>query len=138
MSTFPQLSYVCPIRWEELVGDDREKFCATCGHHVSNLSLMSTREREALLAHARTERLCVSYYRRLSGEDVTPESPLTAAERSRTKQLGIAALAAGALSIAAGCASTTALAPKHGSPPQADAADETIVLQAMGIVLPPK
>ena len=86
-------------------GDEQKKFCEKCGRHVTNLSEMSAAAREALLATAGEERLCVTYYRRLSGEFVTPEAPLTNEERKRVKQVGLAALSLGALALAAGCAS---------------------------------
>ena len=142
---FPQLSYVCPIRWEELRGDERERFCEKCGHRVSNLSAMGATERAALLAKTGRERVCASFYIRLSGEYVTPENPLTPDERSRIRQLGVAALSAGALALAAGCVSPSEQA-KLATPPD-DARpmtaantpkdEEVLVLQAFGIVCDP-
>jgi hypothetical protein len=145
MNTFPQLSYVCPIRWNELPGDERERFCEKCGHRVSNLSAMNAAERTALLAKLGRERVCASFYVRLSGEYVTPENPLTPEERSKIRQLGVAALSAGALALAAGCISPseqTKLNPPPKTTPQvtktASATDEDIlVLQAFGIIAEP-
>ena len=145
MSSFPQLSYVCPIRWDELQGDERERFCARCGHRVSNLSTMDASARAALLARVGRERVCASFYVRLSGEYVTPEKPLTSEERSKIRQLGVVALSAGALALAAGCVSpseqgklnppaqTTPRAAE--SPPAAD--EDVLVLQAFGILVEP-
>ena len=149
MSTFPKLSYVCPIPWAELRGDERQRFCEKCGHSVTNLSELSADARAALLSKIGKERLCVSFYRRLSGEYVTPEAPLTIEERSKIRQLGIAALSAGALALAAGCTSTSAQskppAPseekKHEVQAKAAPNEETTVLQVFGIVCdtpPPK
>ena len=149
MTTFPKLSYVCPIPWAELRGDERARFCEKCGHSVTNLSELGADARAALLSKIGKERLCVSFYRRLSGEYVTPDAPLTTEERSRIRQLGIAALSAGALALAAGCASTPvpskALASsaekKHETQASLSPDEEVIVLQAFGIVCdtpPPK
>ena len=148
MSTFPKLSSACPIPWADLRGDDRERFCEKCGHRVTNLSALSADARAALLAKAGKERLCVSFYLRLSGEYVTPEAPLTADERSRIRQLGVAALSAGALALAAGCVSAPAQsrqsAPgevqKAEAPAKASPHEEVIVLQAFGVMstTPPK
>jgi hypothetical protein len=141
MTAFPKLSYVCPIRWNELRGDEREKFCTQCGHRVNNLSAISQVEREALLAKAGTERLCVSFYRRLSGEYVTAESPLTSEERSNIRQLGVAALSAGALALAAGCVSVPTqparAASKETKRVATASADQTVVLQAFGMIAVP-
>jgi hypothetical protein len=84
-------------------GSERSKFCSQCGQHVSNLSLLSAVERAALIARAREERVCGSYFVRLSGEMVTPERPLTIDERSGVKQFGVALLSAAALAVATGC-----------------------------------
>lgn len=143
MTAFPILSFACPIRWDALEGDEREKFCGKCGHRVTNLSAMSTAEREALLARASEERVCVSFYRRLSGEYVTPEAPLTSEERSKIRQLGVAALSAGALALAAGCTSAPPPQPAHATAQQQKqaapaAGEETVVLQAFGVIAVPK
>lgn len=106
MNSFPKLSYACPIPWADLRGGERARFCEKCGHTIVNFSELTAAKRQELLERNGAEKLCVTYYRRLSGEYVTPDSPLTPEERSRVKQLGVAALSAGALALAAGCMST--------------------------------
>ncbi len=103
MSSFPPLSYVCPIRWDEMHGDERERYCSRCHRTVVNLSLLTATERADLLALTPPDQLCVSYYRRLNGEFVSAEQPLTPAESRSTVQLGVAALSLGALVLAAEC-----------------------------------
>lgn len=140
---FPKLSYVCPIPWENLRGDEREKFCEKCGHNVTNLSELSAEARAALLAKVGKERLCFSFYQRLSGEYVTPEAPLTVEERSRIRQFGVAALSAGALALAAGCASTPVQSKQPASCEEknteaqvkASPSDQTVVMM-VGFVVP--
>lgn len=105
METPPRLSFVCPLPWQNMNGDERSKFCSQCGHHISNISLLSHQERLALLERARVSRVCGTYYVRLSGELVTQDNPLSARERSRIKQFGVSTLSATALVIAAGCMS---------------------------------
>ncbi len=64
----------CSADWDEMVGTDRARFCAHCNLNVYNLSGMSRREAEALLA--RTEgRLCVRFYRRADGTILTDDCP---------------------------------------------------------------
>lgn len=101
MATFPRLSYVCPIRWSEMRGDEKARFCSKCSRTVVNVSLLTEAQRVALLDGASSEQLCVAYYRRLSGEFVSAENPLTASERRSLVRYGAAALAVGgALAVA--------------------------------------
>lgn len=81
-------------------GDERERFCAKCSRTVVNLSQLTTAERRTLLAETDPRDLCVAYYQRLSGEYVTAEQPLTAAESRRVVQLGVTAFALGAAATA--------------------------------------
>ena len=108
MNTPPKLAFACPMPWTTMTGTERWKYCTQCGHHVTNLSLLSAAERAALLERARTERICGSYFMRLSGEMVTPEAPLSSCERKGVKQLGVAVLSAAAMALASGCISATA------------------------------
>ena len=101
MTSFPALSYVCPMPWTEMRGDERERFCARCSRQVVNLSLLTAAQRAELLARTPPEELCIAYYRRLNGEFVTAERPLTRAESSRVVQYGIATLSLSALAAIA-------------------------------------
>jgi hypothetical protein len=136
VSTFPKLSYACPIPWSGLRGDEKARFCEQCGRTITNLSELSEEERIAHLSGDRDEELCVTYYRRASGEFVTPESPLTSEERSKIRQIGAAMLSAGALALAAGCVSTP-VHPKEEPKKEVQAKpvpeDGTVVLQAFGV-----
>lgn len=105
MATFPTLSFACPVDWNSMRGDERERFCAKCARTVVNLSALTEEQRRALLAAAKPGELCVAYYRRLSGEFVTAERPLTDPERRRARQYGLASLSAAALALSASCVS---------------------------------
>ena len=136
MSLFPRLSYACPIPWASLRGDEKARFCEKCGRTITNLSEMSEEARAAFLSKPRDGELCVTYYRRLSGEFVTPETPLAPEERSKIRQLGVAVLSAGALALAAGCVSAPTCPkekPKKEAQEQPLSDDGTIVLQAFGV-----
>lgn len=39
-----QLAFQCPLRWEKLVGGERERYCSSCEKHVHNLSAMTRGE----------------------------------------------------------------------------------------------
>lgn len=50
----------CPVRWEEMVGDERTRFCARCSKTVYNLSEMTRLEAEALLLASASIHVCGS------------------------------------------------------------------------------
>ena len=65
----------CPADWERMVGDERARYCDRCSLHVYNLSGMTRREAEALVASAEG-RLCVRFYRRPDGTILTRNCPV--------------------------------------------------------------
>ena len=103
VNTFPTLSYVCPVPWSDMRGDERERGCAKCRRTVVNFSLLTEEERLRLLARERAQpgSVCVAYYQRLSGECVTPEKPLTSHETRRVIQIGATVAMAAGLTFAA-------------------------------------
>ncbi|MGH8018586.1 MAG: hypothetical protein ACREIA_09885 [Opitutaceae bacterium] len=140
----PRLSFVCPIAWDRLSGEETAKYCDVCRRTVPNLSLMDTRERQALLESARTESVCAAFYTHLSGELVTPERPLLRPERVKVRQLGAAAAAAvSTLWFAAGCATPAIDAAAAGTgapaaaPAQPEKDEDMVVLMAYGILCEP-
>lgn len=100
MSSFPKLSYACPISWATMRGDERERYCTQCARTVVNVSLLTEPQRAALLANPPPGGLCVAYYRRLSGEFVSAESPLTPTESRSIVQYGVTALSLTAAAVA--------------------------------------
>ena len=88
-------------------GGDVSRYCEACGHTIHNLSSLTRDERAAILQRAKTEKICGSYFVRLSGQLVTPEAPLLPREVRGIRQAGFAALSAGTLALAAGCVSHT-------------------------------
>jgi hypothetical protein len=50
----------CPADWDEMTGDERERFCAGCGLYVHNLSAMTRTEAERLVCES-AGRLCIRY-----------------------------------------------------------------------------
>jgi hypothetical protein len=59
----------CPMDWDRMRGDHRERFCERCGKHVYNLTAMSPDETASLLSIVRDkgEGRCVRLYRRPDG-----------------------------------------------------------------------
>lgn len=58
------------MKWSNMAGDDKRRFCEQCQLHVHNLSQMDEAEQRELLLHTR-ERRCVTYEMQ---EGVTPVS----------------------------------------------------------------
>src|SRR5258707_5839749 len=47
-----QIRTPCSKRWEELVGDERRRFCCECSLHVHNSAELTQREAHALVSQA--------------------------------------------------------------------------------------
>src|SRR5213082_2196551 len=65
----------CPADWERMVGDERMRYCGQCNLHVYNLSGMTRKEAESLIANAEG-RLCLRFYRRADGTILTRNCPV--------------------------------------------------------------
>src|SRR5215212_7541929 len=65
----------CKADWGKMVGDERVRYCNQCSLHVYNLSGMTKREAEGLVANAEG-RLCVRYYARADGSMLTRNCPV--------------------------------------------------------------
>lgn len=65
----------CPAKWDEMAGDEKVRFCASCRKNVYNLSAMTRREAEDLVA-SREGRLCALMYRRSDGTVLTADCPV--------------------------------------------------------------
>jgi hypothetical protein len=98
----------CSADWDEMRGDDRARFCGQCRLNVYNLSGMTKREAEALIAGAEG-RLCVRFYRRADGTILTENCPVgLRALKRRLSRITRATLSA-VLSFLAGLGLYTAL-----------------------------
>lgn len=65
----------CPANWEEMVGDERVRFCNSCQLNVYHLSGMTRLEAETLVQE-KEGKLCVRYYRRADGTILTKDCPV--------------------------------------------------------------
>jgi len=65
----------CSADWNEMMGNERRRFCAECKLNVYNLSGMSQREAENLLLNSEG-RLCVRFYKRTDGTILTKDCPV--------------------------------------------------------------
>jgi hypothetical protein len=65
----------CPADWNKMVGDERVRHCAECNLNVYNLSAMTERQVQELIAGSRGKRLCTRFYRRADGTVLTQNCP---------------------------------------------------------------
>jgi hypothetical protein len=65
----------CAADWNEMVGDERKRFCSQCSLNVYNLSGMTSDEAENLLLTSEG-RVCVRFYRRRDGTVLTRDCPV--------------------------------------------------------------
>ncbi len=65
----------CKANWDEMVGNNRERFCGECQLNVYNLSGMTKRDAESLLMNSEG-RLCARFFRRKDGTIITKDCPV--------------------------------------------------------------
>ena len=85
----------CPADWENMVGSECVRHCAECNLNVYNLSAMTERQVQELIAASRGKRLCGRFYRRADGTVLTQDCPWSLrALRQRASRIAAAVLAA--------------------------------------------
>lgn len=107
----------CSADWDEMRGDEQVRFCGHCNLNVYNLSGMSKKEAESLIARAEG-RLCIRFYRRADGTILTRNCPvgLRAIRRRLSRVAG--ATASAVLSFFAGLGIHTGLIGRDRSAPR--------------------
>jgi hypothetical protein len=99
----------CPMRWEDMTGDEKKRHCAQCNLSVYNLSAMTRAEAESLLASKRDGRMCAGFYRRADGTVLTRDCPVgLAAAKERVRRAVARVAAALGLVVAGGSAAGAA------------------------------
>lgn len=85
----------CPAKWEDMIGDERVRFCGSCAKNVYDLSAMTRSEAEGFVASRseRSEDVCVTFRRRADGRVLTSDCPV-GLRRRRRFGLGVVAFAA--------------------------------------------
>lgn len=109
----------CPVGWDEMTGDEKQRLCAQCNLHVLNVSEMT--DEEVLVAMNRLrggERVCMRIYRRADGTFLTKNCPVglellkerahQAAEGAGVAMRQAAAWISGALAVILSCGAARA------------------------------
>lgn len=90
----------CAAKWDEMVGDDRKRFCLSCEKNVFNLSALSREEAEQFLLEHASGDVCVRFYQRADGTIMTSDCAV-GVKRKRRKKTALAVVGAGALALGA-------------------------------------
>ena len=65
----------CNADWDQMIGDERVRFCGQCSLNVYNLSGMTRKEAVELIEH-NEGRLCIRYFKRADGSVITKNCPV--------------------------------------------------------------
>ncbi len=82
----------CSQDWNEMLGNERKRFCGDCKLNVYNLSGMTRDEAENLIMNAEG-RLCVRFYKRADGSVITQDCPVGWAKVKQRTQVFVTAAA---------------------------------------------
>src|SRR6267378_350061 len=91
----------CPADWEQMIGNERARFCGQCNLNVYNLSSMTRSEAESFIT-GNEGRLCVRFYRRADGSILTKNCPVGLRAIQRKVSKFTKAIASAVLSFLAG------------------------------------
>ncbi len=82
----------CPVKFDQMPGDEKVRFCSLCHLNVYNISQMTRNEAEELL-ETNGENVCLRLYRRSDGTLITKDCPegKKIADRIRGRMRSIAA-----------------------------------------------
>ena len=81
----------CPMKWEEMYGDERRRFCEPCERSVYDISSMSSEEARCfLLQHE--GRVCVAFFRRADGRIMTTDCEVGVRHRTMLRSRALTGL----------------------------------------------
>ena len=80
----------CKASWDDMVGDDRVRFCGLCAKNVFNVSGMTRDEANTLLRANQNESVCMRLYKRADGTVITADCP-EGAKKKRVRRLALVA-----------------------------------------------
>jgi hypothetical protein len=95
----------CPADWNKMLGDERVRHCGECNLHVYNLSAMTEREVQRLIANSHG-RLCARFYRRADGTILTQDCPRGLRAVARRVSRTVAAVLSAVMSVSFAVAGT--------------------------------
>lgn len=91
----------CSADWDQMIGNERARFCGQCNLNVYNLSSMTKSEAESFILSGEG-RICVRYYRRSDGSILTKNCPVGLRAIRRRMSSVARAISSALLSLFAG------------------------------------
>lgn len=127
----------CPADWDKMVGDERVRHCSECNLNVYNLSEMTERQVQELIAGNQGQRLCLRLYRRADGTILTQDCPWSLRALKRRVSRVAAAVLTTVISMGVAVAKTR---PQQNSQPATQSQRgasglEVIAVDAQGAVV---
>ena len=128
----------CPADWNKMVGDERIRHCAECNLNVYNLSAMTERQVQALIAERSGQRLCTRFYRRADGTVLTQDCPWSfRAMKRKASRLGAAVFTAlMSITVAMGKSKPRPATCECSQSQQKDSGIKLTVVDQHGLVIP--
>ena len=126
----------CKADWEQMIGNERARFCGQCNLNVYNLSSMTRSEAEHLIAN-NEGRLCVRFYRRADGSILTKNCPVGLRAIQRKVSRFTKAIVSAVLSFFAGVGFSEGLSSLSTAPFLGRQVMGTIAVHQPDILLPP-
>jgi hypothetical protein len=105
----------CPADWNKMIGDERARHCGECNLKVYNLSAMTEREVQRLIANS-NGRICARFYRRADGTILTQDCPRGFRAAAQRVSRVVAAVLSAVMSVSFAFAGTK---PQQSSQPVA-------------------
>lgn len=93
----------CNASWDDMVGDERVRFCSSCTKNVYNIAGITRDEANVLFRENEGGRVCLRIFKRADGTVITADCP-EGVKKKRIRRLAMVAggLAAGAVAAVAG------------------------------------
>jgi hypothetical protein len=97
----------CSANWDDMVGDERVRFCGSCTKNVYNIAGMTRDEANVLFRENEGGRVCLRIFKRADGTVITADCP-EGVKKKRIRRLAMVAggLAASAAAAVAGLGSS--------------------------------
>ena len=76
-----QIATPCDAKWENMLGDERVRFCGACAKHVYNISRMQREEALGLIQQTEGN-ICIRLYRRHDGTVQVEDCPVGLAKKA--------------------------------------------------------
>ncbi len=126
-----QIATPCSADWDEMVGDDRKRFCQDCKLNVYNVAELTPREVSELLGAANGGRVCMQIYRRRDGTVITRDCPVAVQRVKKAFKRSIAAVASLAATLG------LALPSSAQTPPAGATKGESVAYPLRGQIVSP-